>query len=95
VWRNDVRLLAANRRVERVISSHAIPDRGSARRAVLRWKSAAVDYRSNGCCTRGALCPSAVVLTGYEKGEATAIATRQLGSALALNGCKGRPVVNR
>src|SRR5215472_9281195 len=42
----------------------------------------------------GALCHSAVVLTAYEKGEATAIATRQLGPALALErlwretGCK-------
>src|SRR5215813_12842925 len=45
---------------------------------------------SSGCCARG----RALVLTAYEKGEATAIATRQLGPALALErlwretGCK-------
>ena len=38
---------------------------------------------------------SAVVLTAYEKGAATAIATRQLGPALALSNCGGRPVANR
>jgi hypothetical protein len=39
---------------------------------------------SNGCWARERGARSAVVLTAYEKGEATAIATRQLGPALAF-----------
>src|SRR5262249_10665197 len=38
---------------------------------------------------------SAVVLTAYEKGEATAIATRQLGPALALHGWGREPGARR